>query len=98
LIKKTLSLIEENSSTILGNGKITKIWEEKIIGNPPIAYQENLHDLRRWMKIKVISNMEEISHCSDGDWDDWRIHNIPQCLVPQWKNLISHLKGATPLS
>jgi len=41
--------------------------------------------------------MEDVSHCSDGDWDDWRIHNIPQCLVPQWRNLISHLKGVAPL-
>jgi len=54
--------------------------------------------LRRWIKTKGINTLEDISIWRGGEWEYWRIHNLPQCLVPQWRNLISHLKGETPLS
>jgi len=54
LIKKIVSLIKEKSSRIPGNGKLIKIWKDRIMGKQPIACQENIQDLRRWMKTKGI--------------------------------------------
>lgn len=71
---------------------------DKIMGNQPIAFQENLQDLRRWMNSKGIRMLEDISIWRDGDWEDWRVQNLPQGLVPQWRSLISHLKGTAPLN
>lgn len=68
------------------------------MGNQPIVFQENLQGLRRWMKTKGISTLEDIFLWIDGDWEDWRILNLPQGLAPQWRTLISHLKGAAPLN
>lgn len=67
LIKKIVSLIKENSSKILGNGKSIKIWKEKIMGNQPIVCEENLQDLRRWMKTKGITTPDDISLWRDGE-------------------------------
>lgn len=68
------------------------------MGKQPITFQENLQDLRRWMKTKGDSTLEDISLWRNGDWEDRRLLNLPQGLVPQWKTLISHLKGVAPFS
>jgi len=49
------------------------------------------------MKSKGIITLDGISLWR-GEWGNWWILSLPLGLVSQWKSLVTHLKGGTPLS
>ncbi len=98
LVKKYLPLIKENSSKLLGNRKCIKIWEDGIMGNPPLANQINIQNLRGWMSTNGIFNLNDISLWKNGNWAEWRTPNLPRNLKSQSNSVINLLKRVSPLS
>jgi hypothetical protein len=90
------ALIQDNLYWILGNGKIIKIWEDRIMNEDPLADVQELQELRLWMKNAGLAFLWDISVWKENVWLEWRKPNLPSNLENAWLNLCAKLKGKAP--
>eukprot|EP00253_Pinus_taeda_P006872 PITA_06872 len=76
---------------VLGNGKRTNLWKDRIMGCNPLEENEDIVDLRDWMIHTGINNLRDLSVWDRrGDWAGWDFHGAPVWLSTQ-KNLLTEL-------
>jgi hypothetical protein len=70
------SLIQDNLYWIPGNGKIIKIWEDRIMNEAPLTDVHELQELCLWMKNAGLVSLWDISVWKENDWLEWRKLNL----------------------
>jgi ribonuclease HI/exonuclease III len=81
-----------------GNGKRTKLWTDSIMGNPPIASNAGLKEIRDFLENRGIKRIFDISKWDeDGSWSEWQFGNVPDCLLQQLEMLKAELREAAPV-
>jgi len=100
LIKKFLPLLKENTLRLPGNGREINVWNDSIMGKPPLAGLPGIQRLKMWMSTRGLTSLESISQWNqhDNTWKNWKSPNLPQILKNQWETLISLLKGDDPIN
>jgi hypothetical protein len=62
------------------------LWEDKILGNPPLNQLPELRNLKDWMKtcnLELIADISEWDNFSGDLWRKWKADNLPQQLNDQ---------------
>eukprot|EP00253_Pinus_taeda_P034784 PITA_34784 len=63
---------------IPGNGKCTHLWLDSIMGKEPLNNNEEITDLRDWLKQAGVNTIYELSKWDQcGDWAGWDFHGVP---------------------
>jgi hypothetical protein len=100
LCQKALEHFRPNLTWIPGNGKEINIWEDSIMGDPPLGSNQDLRRLKEWMKTQNLSKIWDISVWGNDEnktWLRWEAANKPPDLEEEWKKLTLSLKGKSPL-
>ena len=61
LCKASFSLIQTHSYWILGNGKKIKVWESRILGQPPLSSLLGMNDLVEWTSSEGLHSLYDLS-------------------------------------
>ena len=74
------------------------MWEDKILGNSPLSYENSFSEIKRWMTNKGLLCLAGICSWDDkGNWVDWKFLEIPDRLISDQSNLIKALSGLAPV-
>jgi hypothetical protein len=96
LCLKALKLFKPNLTWIPGNGKNISIWDDSVLGDPPLSTIEGTTQLRDWMWSQAPVNLWDISIWSDDEdkiWIRWEANNRPPELDGEWNTLMDSLQG-----
>jgi hypothetical protein len=96
LCLKSLRLFRPNLTWIPGNGKKINVWEDSVLGDPPLSSMEGLDRLKSWMRAQDLTTLWDISVWSEGmdkTWLRWEANNRPQELEGEWNTLMGYLQG-----
>eukprot|EP00253_Pinus_taeda_P008792 PITA_08792 len=84
---------------ILGNGKHTHLWNDKIMGKEPLRDNEEIGNLREWLKQAGVNTVFDMSKWDiRGDWDGWDFHGVPERLTHQQTLMEEMLEEAAPIN
>jgi hypothetical protein len=75
-----------------------KIWDDKVIGKPPLYSHVDLSDMRERLNEHNIHTLYALSKWDQGmvTWKCWKPLNPPSHLMEQCHSLYSILHGAAP--
>ena len=74
------------------------LWEDNILGNPPLSTLNQLSEIKSWLKNKGILRLTDIFLWDgNGNWVGWVFLEIPKPLHQQQKSLITALLGMAPI-
>jgi hypothetical protein len=96
LCLKSLRLFKPNLTWIPGNRKKINIWEDSVLGDPPLSSMEGLDQTKILDAIPSLINLWDISVWSEGvdkTWIRWEANNKPQELEEEWNTLMGYLQG-----
>jgi hypothetical protein len=82
------------------NGKQIKIWDDSILGDPPLNLNQNLQRLQTWMDEQNLRTLFDISVWGTArhkQWQGWAVSNLPLELEQEWASLKISLHGKSPL-
>jgi hypothetical protein len=99
LCQKALRHFKPHLTWTPGNGKEIKVWEDSMMGDPPLDSKKILHRLKEWMRLKNLHNMWDISRLENDEshsWLRWEIANLPPELEEEWNMMKYWLQGKTP--
>jgi len=96
LCEKALPIIQNHLYWVPGNGKTIDLWEDRIMNDVPLAEDQELRDLSRWMKNTGLVTLWDISIWKDKEWVDWKKPELPIDLVSAWQKIRFRLKGKAP--
>lgn len=68
---------------IPGNGKEIRIWDDLILGDPPLNQNEELDNIREWLQNKNLLTLWDISSWGTNDerrWESWDLGVYPENL------------------
>jgi hypothetical protein len=100
LCQKAMKHFSPHLTWIPGNGKEISVWEDSIMGEPPLGSRQDLNCLKDWMKTQNLNNLWDISVWGNDEhksWLNWEIANRPPDLEEEWNTLKLCLQGKTPL-
>eukprot|EP00253_Pinus_taeda_P023946 PITA_23946 len=84
---------------IPGNGKRTHLWNDKIMGKEPLRDNEDIANLRDWLKQAGVNTVFDLSKWDQrGDWDGWDFHGVPERLTHQQTLFEDMLEEAAPIN
>lgn len=84
---------------ISGNGKCTHLWLDRIMGKEPLKDNEDIADLRDWLKQAGVNTIFELSNWDQrGDWAGWDFHGVPERLTHQQILLEDLMEEAAPIN
>ena len=70
------------------------LWEDNILGNPPLSSLNSLNEIKLWLVNKGLLRLANIySWDSTGNWTGWTFPEIPEPLLPQKNLFIAMLSG-----
>jgi len=61
---KAQNLISANAYWIPGNGKKINVWEDSILGNPPLGTRIEINNIRIWLQSQNVFKIWDISVCN----------------------------------
>ena len=96
LCEKALPIIQNHLYWVPGNGKTIDLWEDRIMNDDPLAEDQELRDLSRWMKNAGLVSLWDISNWKDKEWVDWKKPELPIDLASAWQKFRLRLKGKAP--
>ena len=74
------------------------MWEDKILGNPPLSFVNEFFEIKLWMSNKGLLRLADICSWDDaGNWVDWKFPEMPERLISEQSNLIKVLSGLAPI-
>eukprot|EP00253_Pinus_taeda_P027195 PITA_27195 len=83
---------------IPGNGKGTRLWQDRIMGRNALIHNEEIAGLRDWLTAAGKTRLSDISKWDlNGDWVDWAIPAPPAHLQQQKLILVNLLIDAAPI-
>jgi hypothetical protein len=100
LCQKALQHFNSQLTWIPGNGKEINIWEDSVLGEPPLSTKQGLMRLKDWMHLQNLHSLWDISSWGNDEnhsWLRWGIANLPPELEEEWEMLKSWLQGKSPL-
>jgi hypothetical protein len=100
LCQKALKHFRSHLTWIPGNGKEINVWEDSIMGDPPLGSGQGLDRLKAWMRTQNLKSMWDISIWGNDErktWIRWEIANRPPELEEEWNILKYCLQGKSPL-
>ena len=62
---KALEMFKKNLYWIPGNGKNIKMWDDSILGNPPLGSCSEVANIKLWLLAKGVTTLWDLSA-----WDD----------------------------
>jgi hypothetical protein len=79
LLKASLPLFQSKVTWIPGNGRKISIWDDSILGNPPLQQDPSLTPLFNWFQEHGLNTLFDISkwNNSSGSWSSWKFNGIP---------------------
>jgi ribonuclease HI len=100
LCKKALPHFSPHLTWVPRNGKKIKIWQDSIMGDPPLGLRQDLLRLKDWMESQNIITLFDISTWGEDKfmtWQGWGVLNRPPDLEREWSTLQLCLQGKAPL-
>jgi hypothetical protein len=100
LSKKVLPLFIPHLTWVPRNGRKTKIWNDSILGDPPLNSRQDLRRLENWMGTQNLKTLADISIWGEDrhqSWQGWEVSNLPPDLEGEWGTLKHCLQGKAPL-
>ena len=97
ICKKVMPLFKSELYWIPGNGKLIRLWQDAILGQPP----PNLPRLQNWMTalgLKMIWDISEWENDESNRWVGWTLPKFPSELNTEKNMLLSHLIELAPLN
>ena len=77
---------------IYGNGMRILLWDDNILGNPPLSSLISLNEIKLWLINKGLLRLADICFWdSAGKWVGWNFPEILDLVLSQHKFLISSL-------
>eukprot|EP00253_Pinus_taeda_P008973 PITA_08973 len=84
---------------IPGNGKLTHLWNDRIMGKEPLRDNEDIANLRDWLKQAGVNIVFDLSKWDQrGDWAGWDFHGVPERLTHQQTLFEDMLEEAAPIN
>eukprot|EP00253_Pinus_taeda_P011429 PITA_11429 len=84
---------------ILGNGKRTHLWNDRIMGKEPLRDNKDIANLREWLKQAGVNTFFDLSKWDQrGDWAGWDFHGVPERLTHQQTLFEDMLEEAAPIN
>ena len=80
--------------------KEISVWEDSIMGDPPLGSKQGLNRIKEWMRLQNLHNMWDISSWENDEshsWLSWEIANITLELEEEWNMLKYWLQGKSLL-
>ena len=60
------------------------LWQDSIMGHPPLANYEDLKDIHEWLSQHGVLRLEDISIWDEiGNWQSWAFPRVPEHLQSQ---------------
>jgi ribonuclease HI/exonuclease III len=100
LCRKVNEQFNSHLTWVPGNGKQIKIWDDSILGDPPLKLNQNLQRLQTWMAEQNLRTLFDISVWGTARhnlWQGWTVSNLPLNLEQEWASLKRSLHGKAPL-
>jgi hypothetical protein len=100
LCKKAMDLFTPHLTWVPGNRKTIKIWQDSILGDPPLELSQDLERLKGWMDGQNLNMFFEISTWGTDrqkSWQGWVVSNLPLDLEIEWCSLKLSLQGKAPI-
>ena len=100
LCKKALPHFSPHLTWVPRNRKKNKIWQDSIMGDPPLELRQDLLRLKVWMESQNIITLFDISIWGEDKfmtWQGWGVPNRPPDLERDWCTLQCYLQGKAPL-
>jgi hypothetical protein len=100
LCQKTMPHFRPHLTWVPGNGKKINIWQDSIMGDPPLGLRQDLDRLKEWMVTQNLNTLWDISIWGNDEhkmWLRWGIANNPPDLEEDWNALKLCLQGKSPL-
>jgi hypothetical protein len=99
LCKKVLALFTPQLTWVPRNRKKIKIWQDSILGDPPLESNQDLQRLKGWMDGQNLKSLFDISTWGNDrckSWQGWVVGNLPPDLEDDWCVLKLSLQGKSP--
>lgn len=98
LCNRAWDIFKEHLYRIPGNGKITRLWEDKIMGLQPLNFVPDYANLHVWLIQHGVQMLADISSWdTDGNWLAWAIPRPPDNLQAQLISFHTVLSGSAPV-
>jgi len=100
LCLRALEHFKSKLTWISGNGRRIKIWEDSILGDPPLDQKEELLNIKAWLQNNNLSTLWDIYIWDDDEdksWKNWNLGTYPEVLEEEARDLKKALQGKTPL-
>lgn len=100
LCRKVREQFASHLTWVPGNGKQIKIWNDSILGDPPLEWNQNLHRLKTWMDEQNLKTLFDISDWGAGrhkQWQGWTVSNLPLALETDWGTFKLTMQGKAPI-
>ena len=98
LCSRGWEFLKEHLYRIPRNGKIIRLWDDKIMGLRPINLDNNFAELWDRLKNHGNNNLTDISSWDvAGFWIDWSIPRSPDRFLPQVRLFLDVLIGLAPV-
>jgi hypothetical protein len=100
LCRKVIDQFTSHLTWVPGNGKQIKIWEDSILGDPPMKLNQNFQRLKAWMDEQNLRTLFDISAWGierHKQWQGWAVSNLPLDLESDWGSFKLSLQGKAPL-
>jgi ribonuclease HI/exonuclease III len=100
LCRKVREQFASHLTWVPGNGKQINIWNDSILGDPPLVWNQNLHRLKIWMEEQNLKTLFDISAWGAGrhkQWQGWTANNLPLDLEADWGIFKLSMQGKAPI-
>ena len=94
---KALDMFEKNLYWIPWNGKKIKLWDDSILGNPPLGSCSEVDNIKLWILAKGVTTLWDISSWDDLLWIGWELGDPPPEITKEAETLTSLLQGKAPI-
>ena len=99
LCKTSLKLIQTDFYWTPGNGKKIKVWDDRILGNPPLSSLPSIENLSKWAIDNGFLTLFNLSTSDwQGNWNGWEVLHPPEHLKHDVDLLLPLLHGMAPIS
>lgn len=95
---KSSNLFNRYAYRIPGNGKRTRLWQDRIMGRNSLMNNEEISELRDWLISTGKHTIFDISNWDHRDeWTGWAIPDPPAHLQTQINSFLDLLEDAAPI-
>ena len=79
LCRKSLEFFVQHLFRILGNGRQTFLWDDRINGHAPLSSDNSINEFQSWLMNKGIYRLADItSWDAHGNWNAWSLPTLTE--------------------